>query len=155
MLRFFLYSVSGTHSLSYPSLQLTLSRRLYRSCSTILFFFPGCSCSNPFFCKDLFPYLPLGPCPCSLYIPCLPFSLSHQIKSLRLTFKAVCSPSLPRALSPGWYLMSAPIPDQPPMPAPISQLLNIMSKQLCASPSSPSPLEKISVLTAKPHLGSL
>lgn len=49
----------------------------------------------------------------SLYIPSLPLSLSHPIESLRFTFKAICSLSLPQPLS------------QPPdlMPAPLSHLL--------------------------------
>lgn len=59
----------------------------------------------------------------SFYIPPLLLSLSHQIKSLRFTFKAICSLSLPSPLSQGWYPKPAPISDQPQTPAPISQLL--------------------------------
>lgn len=58
-------------------------------------------------------------CLLSFYTPPLPLSLSHPIKSLRVTFKAICSLSLPPPLSQGWYPKPAPYL----MPAPISQLL--------------------------------
>lgn len=58
----------------------------YASCSTLLSV-PLALMLESILLQRYFPYLPPGPCHCSLYIPPLPLSLSHQIKSLGFTFK--------------------------------------------------------------------
>lgn len=96
----------------------------YRICSNLLLFSLGTHAWIHSFCKDFSPLsAPWTVSLLSFYISPLLLSLSHQIKSLRFTFKAICSLSLPSPLSQGWYPKPAPISDQPQTPAPISQLL--------------------------------